>query len=114
MQEDIPSGQAVQENFDSFPSMRIADIPEVETIVIPSGDFWGGVGKPTIAIAAPTVLNAIFAATGKRARQLPIRSKPKEISWRNEFLLTRLICLLQRNLFYVCSGLLVFAAVAQW
>ena len=69
------NGRPVQENFDSFPSMRIADMPEVETIVMPSGDFWGGVGEPTIAVAAPAVLNAIFAATGKRARQLPLKDQ---------------------------------------
>jgi len=39
---------------------------------MPSGGFWGGVGEPTISVAAPAVLNAIFNATGKRVRQLPI------------------------------------------
>jgi len=69
------NGRPMQENFDTFSSMRIADMPEVETIVMPSGDFWGGVGEPTIAVAAPAVLNAIFAATGKRARQLPLKDQ---------------------------------------
>jgi isoquinoline 1-oxidoreductase beta subunit len=47
-------------------------MPRVETIVMPSGGFWGGVGEPTIAVAAPAVLNAIYAATGVRVRKLPL------------------------------------------
>jgi isoquinoline 1-oxidoreductase subunit beta len=52
--------------------MKLAQMPKVETIVMGSGGFWGGVGEPTIAVAAPAVLNAIFAATGKRIRELPL------------------------------------------
>jgi isoquinoline 1-oxidoreductase beta subunit len=48
--------------------MRIDEMPQVETVVMPSGDFWGGAREPIIAVAAPPVLNAIFAATDKRIR----------------------------------------------
>ncbi len=69
------NGEPLERNFDTFNSMRIADMPEVETIIMPSGGFWGGVGEPTIAVAAPAVLNAIYAPTGKRVRQLPIKDQ---------------------------------------
>ena len=69
----IDKGRTVETNFDTYQVMRIADMPKVETIIAPSGGFWGGVGEPTIAVAGPAVLNAIFAATGKRIRSLPLR-----------------------------------------
>ena len=68
----VKDGQIEQENFNTYEVVRMADMPRVETIVMPSGGFWGGVGEPTIAVAAPAVLNAVFAATGKRVRQLPL------------------------------------------
>ncbi|MGQ9367282.1 molybdopterin cofactor-binding domain-containing protein [Azospirillum sp. ST 5-10] len=68
----VAAGRIEQQNFDTYQVMRIDEMPEVETIVMPSGGFWGGVGEPTIAVAAPAVLNAIFAATGKRIRELPL------------------------------------------
>lgn len=68
-------GEVQERNFDTFNSIRIAEMPKVETIVMPSGGFWGGVGEPTIAVAAPAVLNAIFAATGRRVRSLPIKDQ---------------------------------------
>jgi isoquinoline 1-oxidoreductase beta subunit len=64
-----------QENFDTYNVLRMAEMPQVETIIMPSGGFWGGVGEPTIAVAAPAVLNAIFAATGKRVRKIPLVSQ---------------------------------------
>jgi isoquinoline 1-oxidoreductase subunit beta len=70
----IKNGRVVEENFDTYPAIRIDEMPKVESILIPSGDFWGGVGEPTIAVAAPAVLNAIFAATGKRVRDLPMKN----------------------------------------
>jgi isoquinoline 1-oxidoreductase beta subunit len=70
----IKGGSVEQTNFDRYPSMLISDMPKVEVIVMPSGGFWGGIGEPTIAVAAPAVLNAIFAATGKRIRQFPLKN----------------------------------------
>jgi isoquinoline 1-oxidoreductase beta subunit len=70
----VKNGRIEQQNFDSYDMMRIAEMPKVETIVMPSGGFWGGVGEPTISVAAPAVLNAIAAATGKRYRTFPLKN----------------------------------------
>lgn len=70
----VEKGRIVQENFDSYPVMRMDAMPAVESILMPSGGFWGGVGEPTIAVAAPAVLNAVFAATGKRVRSIPLKN----------------------------------------
>ena len=70
----VKDGRIEQTNFDTYNSMRISDMPKVETIIIPSGGFWGGVGEPTIFVAAPAVLNAIAAATGKRYREFPLKN----------------------------------------
>jgi isoquinoline 1-oxidoreductase beta subunit len=69
----IKDGRVEQTNFNTFDSMRIRQMPKVESIVMPSGGFWGGVGEPTICVAAPAVLNAFFAATGKRIRTVPLK-----------------------------------------
>ncbi|WP_375457671.1 molybdopterin cofactor-binding domain-containing protein [uncultured Enterovirga sp.] len=70
----VKDGAIVESNFDTYPVMRMDEMPAVESILMPSGGFWGGVGEPTIAVAAPAVLNAIFAATGKRVRQVPLKN----------------------------------------
>lgn len=70
----LKDGRVQQSNFDTYNSMRIAEMPEVEVIVMPSGGFWGGVGEPTICVAAPAVLNAYFTATGKRIRSIPLKN----------------------------------------
>jgi isoquinoline 1-oxidoreductase beta subunit len=68
----VKDGRIEQTNFDTYNSMRIAEMPKVEVILMPSGGFWGGVGEPTITVAAPAVLNAYFAATGRRIRSVPL------------------------------------------
>jgi isoquinoline 1-oxidoreductase subunit beta len=70
----VKDGRMVDLNFDSYPIMRLAEMPKVETVIVPSRDFWGGVGEPTICVVAPAVLNAIHAATGKPVRQLPLKN----------------------------------------
>ena len=70
----VRGGRIEQRNFDTYQVMRIDEMPLVETIVMPDGEFWGGVGEPTIAVAAPAVLNAIAAATGKRIRNFPLKN----------------------------------------
>ena len=68
----VKGGRIEQENFDTYNVLRMDEMPKVETVIVASGGFWGGVGEPTIAVAAPAVLNAIFAATGKRIRSFPL------------------------------------------
>lgn len=71
----VKDGRMEQQNFDTYPIPRMSQMPKVETVLMPSGGFWGGVGEPTIAVAAPAVLNAIFAATGRRTRELPLAAQ---------------------------------------
>jgi isoquinoline 1-oxidoreductase beta subunit len=70
----VKAGRIEQENFDTYDMMRIGQMPKVEAVVLPShSGVWGGVGEPTICVAAPAVLNAITAATGTRYRTFPLR-----------------------------------------
>ena len=69
----IRGGQVEQTNFDTWQVMRIDDMPKVEVVVMADGEAWGGVGEPAAPLAAPAVANAVFAATGKRLRSVPIR-----------------------------------------
>ncbi|HTV37020.1 MAG TPA: molybdopterin cofactor-binding domain-containing protein, partial [Xanthobacteraceae bacterium] len=69
----VRGGRIEQRNFDSYLVMHIDQMPQVESVVMPDGEFWGGVGEPTIAVAAPAVLNAVAAATGKRIRSFPLK-----------------------------------------
>jgi isoquinoline 1-oxidoreductase beta subunit len=72
----VKEGRMEQTNFDEYNSMRIAEMPKVETIIVPSGGnaVWGGIGEPTICVAAPAVMNAYFKATGQRIRSFPLKN----------------------------------------
>ncbi len=69
----LAGGRVVEADFDSHGVIAMGDMPIVETVLVPSGESWGGVGSATIAVVAPAVINAVFAASGKRVRSLPIR-----------------------------------------
>src|SRR5438034_7539399 len=69
----VQNGRMVELNFHTYPLLRLAEMPKVETVIVPSYDFWGGVGEPTISVVAPSVMNAIYAATGKPVRSLPLK-----------------------------------------
>ncbi len=70
----IRDGRVQQSNFHDYEMLRLARMPKVETIIVASGGFWGGIGEPPVAIVAPAICNAIFAATRKRIRSLPLRN----------------------------------------
>jgi isoquinoline 1-oxidoreductase beta subunit len=70
----VENGRMVETNFDKYTIMRLAEMPKVETVIVTTNDFWGGVGEPTICVVAPSVMNAVFAATGKPVRSLPMKN----------------------------------------
>ena len=67
-------GRAEQSNFHDYRMMRMNEMPKVETVIAATGGFWGGVGEPAQAPLAPALGNALFAATGKRIRSLPLKN----------------------------------------
>jgi isoquinoline 1-oxidoreductase beta subunit len=69
----IKNGRVAESNFHDFPLPRIDEMPVVETVLVPTGGFWGGHGEPAILPLAPAVCNAIYAATGQRVRSLPLK-----------------------------------------
>src|SRR5260221_7526247 len=69
----VENGRMTRLNFDTNPLMRLAEMPRVETVIVPTYDFWGGVGEPTICVVTPSVINAVSAAIGKPVRSLPLR-----------------------------------------
>jgi isoquinoline 1-oxidoreductase beta subunit len=72
----LKDGRVEQSNFDNYRIMRIAEMPRrIDAVLVPSGGFWGGMGETPLAPLAPALCNAIFAATGKRVRALPLKSQ---------------------------------------
>ena len=67
----IKDGRVQESNFHDFPLPKMPEMPKVETVFVPTGGFWGGHGEPGALNVAPAILNAVFAATGKRIRTLP-------------------------------------------
>ena len=70
----VDKGRMTSLNFDTYEIMRLAEMPKIETVIVPTYDFWGGIGEPTICVVAPSVMNAIYAATGKPVRSLPLKN----------------------------------------
>lgn len=70
---NVANGRIVESNFHDFPLPTIAEMPKVETVLVPSGGFWGGHGEPAILPLAPAVCNAVSRATGRRIRSLPLK-----------------------------------------
>jgi len=70
----IRDGRVEQANFHDYPMLRLAEMPRVETVIVASGGFWGGVGETAVPPLAPAMCNAIFSATGKRIRSLPLKN----------------------------------------
>src|SRR6202049_1670100 len=70
----VDKGRMGESNFHNYPILRLAEMPKVETVIVPSYDFWGGVGEPTICVVAPSGVHAIDAATGKPVRSLPLKN----------------------------------------
>jgi isoquinoline 1-oxidoreductase beta subunit len=72
-ENNVKNGRIVESNFHDFPLPTIGEMPKVETVLVPTGGFWGGHGEPAILPLAPAVCNAVSRATGKRVRTLPLK-----------------------------------------
>ncbi len=69
----IEKGRVVQGNFDDYMLLSIDQMPDVEVHLVPSTELSGGMGEPGVPPLAPAIANAVFAATGKRLRKLPLK-----------------------------------------
>jgi isoquinoline 1-oxidoreductase beta subunit len=70
----IRDGRVEQSNFHDYRMLRLAQSPKIEAVIVPSAGAWGGVGEPPVAVVAPALCNAVFAATGRRVRSLPLKN----------------------------------------
>ena len=68
----VEKGRIKQQNLDAYPLLKLSATPRIETVLVPSFDFWGGVGEPTICVVGPAVANAISAAIGRPVRNFPL------------------------------------------
>jgi isoquinoline 1-oxidoreductase beta subunit len=68
----LKNGRVEQSNFDSYAMLRMDEAPAIEVHIVPSGEKPGGMGEPGTSAIVPAIANAIFAATGKRVRKLPV------------------------------------------
>jgi isoquinoline 1-oxidoreductase beta subunit len=71
---NLKNGAVVESNFHNYEMLRMADAPHIETHIINSGATLGGAGEPSTPGIAPALCNAIFAATGIRVRELPLKN----------------------------------------
>ena len=71
----LEKGRVQQFNFDSFRVMRNNEAPQIDIVLVPSGEKPGGIGEPATALVGPAVANAVFAATGKRVRKMPLTAE---------------------------------------
>jgi isoquinoline 1-oxidoreductase beta subunit len=68
----LRDGRVQQANFNDYPMLTLRQMPRVETYIVASGDFWGGIGEPPLPPVAPALCNALYAATGKPIHSLPL------------------------------------------
>ena len=71
----VENGRIKQTNFDSYPLLKLSSTPKIESVLVPTNDFWGGVGEPTICVVAPAVINAISKAIGRPLRNFPLHKE---------------------------------------
>jgi isoquinoline 1-oxidoreductase beta subunit len=71
----LKNGRVEQSNFNDYRVLRLNETPTIEVHLIPSTEAPGGMGEPGTAVTAPALANAIFAATGKRLRKLPLQAQ---------------------------------------